>query len=230
MLPVLEAPTYEIELPSNKEKILFRPFLVKEHKLLMTLSDTDTKEVSRVIKQLVDVCTFNKLNVDTLPSFDIEYIFLKLRSKSISESVDLVVNCECGEKIDHTINLEDLKIENDNKIDPNVNIRDDIGVKMRYPNFEETIDIADTKQYDKIFDTVSDCIEAVYDKNNYQKKDNFTSKEIKEFILNMTKEEFSKIEEFFINLPKVVQHISATCKKCNLTNNVRLEGIENFFV
>ena len=230
MLPVLEAPTYEIELPSNKEKILFRPFLVKEHKLLMTLSDTDAKEVSRVIKQLVDVCTFNKLNVDTLPSFDIEYIFLKLRSKSISESVDLVVNCECGEKIDHTINLEDLKIENDNKIDPNVNIRDDIGVKMRYPNFEETIDIADTKQYDKIFDTVSDCIEAVYDKNSYQKKENFTSKEIKEFILNMTKEEFSKIEEFFTNLPKVVQHISATCKKCNLTNNVRLEGIENFFV
>ena len=110
-LPVLETPTYDLVLPSTNKKIKFRPFLDKEHKILMTLSDAEDSEVIRVIKEIIDVCTFKKLNVDKLPNFDIEYIFLNLRSKSIGEKVDIIVNCPCGNKIEHSIDLNEVKVE-----------------------------------------------------------------------------------------------------------------------
>ncbi len=105
-LPRLDTPTYELTLPSTGSKVKFRPFLVKEHKILLTMSEADNSEVARIIRELVDVCTFNKLKIKELPHFDIEYIFMFLRAKSISETVDVVVNCECGEKIDASFNID----------------------------------------------------------------------------------------------------------------------------
>ena len=109
-LPTLEVPTYELILPSTGAKVKFRPFLVKEHKILLTMSEADNSEVARIIRELVDVCTFKALKINDLPHFDIEYIFMYLRAKSISETVDVIVNCECGEKIDASFNIEDLKV------------------------------------------------------------------------------------------------------------------------
>ena len=109
-LPKLETPTYELILPSTGDKLKFRPFLVKEHKILLTMSEADDNEVARIIRELVDVCTFKTLKIKDLPHFDIEYIFMHLRAKSISETVEVVVNCECGEKIDTSFNIEDLKV------------------------------------------------------------------------------------------------------------------------
>ena len=107
-LPKLDTPTYELILPSTGTKVKFRPFLVKEHKILLTMSEADNSEVARIIRELVDVCTFNSLKISELPHFDIEYIFMHLRAKSISETVEVVVNCECGEKIDTSFNIEPL--------------------------------------------------------------------------------------------------------------------------
>ena len=118
-LPALDVPTYELTLPSTNKKVKFRPFLVKEHKVLLTLSDADEQEVSRVTKDLVDVCTFNKLKVKELPHFDIEYVFLKLRSKSIGENVEVIVNCECGNKIETSFSIEKEQKKRKNEIETN---------------------------------------------------------------------------------------------------------------
>ena len=215
MLPVLETPTYEIELPSTKEKLKYRPFLVKEHKLLMTLQDSDIEEVRRVLNELIKVCTFNKIEITSLANFDIEYLFLNLRAKSIGEIVSLIVNCECGEKIETEINLNDVRVTEDKNNDNIIMIRNDIGLKLRYPTFEESILLSESKKdIGKIFDVISDCVEAVFDKSSYKDKSSFTKEEVNEFILQMTKEEFSNIEKFYLDMPKVVQDIEVKCPKC----------------
>ena len=119
-LPVLETPTYELSLPSTKQTIKFRPFLVKEHKILLSLEKTGAKNIVKTVKDLIDVCTFNKLDVDKLPNYDVEYLFLNLRAKSIGELVDVNITCVCNEKIKALVDLSKIKIENESKINSNI--------------------------------------------------------------------------------------------------------------
>ena len=228
-LPKLETPTYELTLPSNNRKITYRPFLVKEHKIMMTLADVDAKELSRVVLELIDACTFKKLNVKTLSNFDIEYIFLNLRAKSIGEIVSLKVNCECGEKIPHDINLNELVIERDENVTNNVKLRHEIVVSLRYPNFYEMLDLLTNKDETNIFKVVSKCIDKIFSGEDVINRDSFTDEEAEEFLSQFTKDEFSKVENFFIKLPKVVQKITAHCEKCDKPVETRLEGLQNFF-
>jgi hypothetical protein len=229
-LPILDVPTYELEVPSTKQKVRYRPFLVKEHKVLMTLAEADVSEVSRVIKQLIDVCTFNKLKVDKLSNFDVEYLFLNLRAKSIGELVKVIVNCECGNEINHTIDLNKIKIDKKKGISNKIPIRDNVGLVLRYPTFEEMLELFENKDNAKVFFTISKCIESIYTETDSYERDSFTDEEADNFLSQLTKEEFAKIEEFFINLPKVVQDIEATCDKCGKVNKTKLEGLQNFFV
>jgi len=229
-LPILSVPTYELEVPSTKQKVKFRPFLVKEHKILMTLAEADVDEVSRVIKQLIDVCTFNKLKIDKLSNFDVEYLFLNLRAKSIGELVKVIVNCECGNEINHTIDINKIKIDKKKGISNKIQIRDNVGLVLRYPTFEEMLELFENKDNAKVFFTISKCIESIYTETESYERDSFTDEEADNFLSQLTKEEFAKIEEFFINLPKVIQDIEATCDKCGKVNKTKLEGLQNFFV
>ena len=136
-LPKLETPTYELTLPSNNKKIKYRPFFVKEHKVLMTLKDADYTEINRVIKELIDVCTFKQLDLDDLANFDIEYLFINLRAKSVGETLDLIINCECGNKIEHTANLLDAKVVKNKTHNNKIQLTDTIGIEMRYPTFSD---------------------------------------------------------------------------------------------
>ena len=228
-LPKLETPTYELTLPSNNRKITYRPFLVKEHKIMMTLADVDAKELSRVILELIDACTFKKLNVKKLSNFDIEYIFLNLRAKSIGEIVKINVNCDCGEKIPHEVNLNNIEIEKDKTITNSVKLRHDIVVSLRYPNFYEMLDLLTNKDEANIFTVVAKCIDKIFSGEDVIHRDSFTNEEAEEFLSQFTKDEFSKVENFFIKLPKVVQKIKAHCDKCNKDVDTRLEGLQNFF-
>lgn len=228
-LPTLDTPTYDLVLPSTNKKIKYRPFLVKEHKVLMTLTDADDKEVVRVIKEIIDVCTFKKLKVDKLPNFDIEYIFLNLRSKSIGEKVDIIVNCPCGNKIDHTIDLNDLKIDKKDQSNT-LKLRDNLAITMRYPTFEEVTDIISTQDSMRVFDMVARCVDVIYTNDETFDRTLFNDEEAIEFISQLTKDEFTQIEQFFLNMPKVVQDVQAECNACGKLNEVRMEGIENFFV
>lgn len=229
-LPKLETPTYQLTLPSTNEDITFRPFLVKEHKIMMTLADVDAKELSRVVLELIDVCTFKKLDMKKLSNFDIEYVFLNLRSKSVGELVKLTVNCDCGEKIPHEINLNDVTIEKNEDIKNQVELRNETWLTLRYPSFYEMLDLLSNTDKTNIFKVVAKCIDSIITETDTHYRNSFTDKEAEDFLNQLNKEEFARIEDFFMKLPKVVQNVKAYCKKCEKDVETRMEGLQNFFI
>ena len=229
-LPKLNTPTYELVLPSTGKKIIYRPFLVKEHKVLLTMSEAETEEVSRIIRELVDVCTFKKLDVNELPHFDVEYIFMFLRAKSIGETVDVLVNCECGEKIDTTFNIEDLEVVYGSGHSNKIMINDEVGVELRYPKLDDVVSIFATNDNQKVIDLIIKCIKGIFDTQDYWSAEDQTKEEIEEFVYSLTKEQFDKVEKFFVTSPKIVQTIECDCPRCGKHNVSKLEGLQNFFV
>ena len=227
-LPILETPTYELILPSTNKKIKYRPFLVKEYKILLTNVGNDSREVSRIVIELVDNCTFKALDMNKLAHFDIEYLFLNIRAKSISETTELIVNCDCGEKIEYSMDLTKIEIKKEKDFVNKIMLTDNIGVVMRYPKFDEIIKIQDGISSDKVIELVCDCISAVYTKEEYF--DSFTKEEMEIFVNSFTKKQFDLLEEFFRKIPKLVHDISIKCPACGTVNNTKLEGLENFFV
>jgi hypothetical protein len=229
-LPILETPNYELILPSTNKKVKYRPFLVKEYKILLTTVEADVSEITRIVTELVDNCTFNKLDISKLAHFDVEYLFLNIRAKSISETADIIINCECGEKIDYTLDITNLKVVKNEKSSNKIMLTDDVGVVLRYPKFDEMLDIRDNSNSTRIVELITDCVDAVFTKEDYFDKTSYTNEELNTFISSFTKKQFDKLEEFFRNIPKIVQHIEADCPSCKKTNIVDLEGLQNFFV
>ena len=229
-LPKLNTPTYELVLPSSGQKITYRPFLVKEHKILLTMLEADDKEVSRIVCELIDVCTFNKLKVFKLPHFDIEYIFLNIRAKSISEVVEVVVNCECGNPIDTTFNIDSLKVVKELKHTNKIMLTDRIGIEMSYPVFEDVVNIFSSNDSQQIFNLVINCLKGIYDDTEYYEIKDQPVEEVEEFLNTLTKQQFDKIENFFTTSPKVIQTIETDCNQCGRHNISKLEGLANFFV
>jgi hypothetical protein len=229
-LPKLNTPTYELILPSNGKKVKFRPFLVKEHKVLLTMSEAENSEVSRIIRELVEVCTFKTINVNTLPHFDIEYIFMHLRAKSIGESVDVIVNCECGEKIDTSFNIDDLKVVTKEGHTNKIFVSEEIGIEMNYPSIDDIVSVFASNDNQKVIDLIINSIGGVFDKSDYYDARDQTREELEEFVYSLTKEQFDKLEQFFVTAPKIVQVIECECPKCRKHNVSRLEGLQNFFV
>jgi hypothetical protein len=229
-LPILETPTYELILPSTNKKVKYRPFLVKEYKILLTTVEADVSEITRIVTELVDNCTFNKLDVTKLAHFDVEYLFLNIRAKSISETADIVINCECGTKIDYTLDITNLKVEKNDNTTNKVMLTDEVGVILRYPQFDEMLSIRDNANSARIVELITDCVDAVFTKDDYFDKTSYTNEELNIFVSSFTKKQFDKLEEFFRNIPKIVQHIETDCPSCNKHNVVDLEGLQNFFV
>ena len=229
-LPRLETPTYELILPSTNKKIKYRPFLVREYKILLTSIEADVNEISRIVTDLVDNCTFNKLDINKLAHFDVEYLFLNIRAKSISETSDIIINCSCGEKIEHTIDLTKISVEKNKEISNKVMLSDSAGVILRYPKFDEMLDIHNNVNSEKIVGLITDCIDAVFTKDDYFDSTSYSKQELNDFVNTFTKKQFDKLEEFFRKIPKVVQRIEKNCPTCGTNNVVDLEGIQNFFV
>jgi hypothetical protein len=229
-LPKLNVPTFELILPSTEKKVVYRPFLVKEHKTLLILKDSTDEDAIRIIEELVDVCTFNKLKIQELPSFDLEYLFLNIRAKSIGENLDLIVNCECGNTIPYTLDITKLVVEKQKNHSKKIMITDDIGVEMKYPKFKNTMEIFISKDQTKIFDLVLSCVKAVYTKEDYTEITVDNLNDLITFIESMTQEQFDRIEKFFETMPKLKHMIETTCDKCGVKHNETLEGLQNFFV
>jgi hypothetical protein len=229
-LPKLNTPIFELTQPSTGKKIKYRPFLVKEHKVLLAMADADNTEVTRIICELIDACTFNKLKVSDLPHFDTEYIFLNLRAKSISEKVDVIVNCDCGNKIETSFNIDDLKIIKQPDHTNRIKLDDMYSVEMRYPPFQDVLEVYASEDAEKVVDMITRNIAGIYDAENYWHTSEQAPEEVKEFVLSLTKEQFDKIEAFFITAPKVTQHVEADCEKCGKHTETVLEGLSNFFV
>ena len=228
-LPKLQTPTYELILPSTGDKIKFRPFLVKEYKILLTTLDSENEEINRVVTELVDACTFNKLKIDTLANFDIEYIFLNIRAKSIGEITNLLLNCNnCDNQISFDLNLTKAQVEKSPEHSSKINLTDKIIIEMRYPKFDEMIDIYQNFKSDRIVELLSKCIKAVYTEDTVYEE--YTKEELLEFVNSFSKDQFEKIENFFLTMPKLVQNIEQDCRECGAHNELKLEGLQNFFV
>lgn len=230
-LPKLEVPTFELTLPSTKKKITFRPFLVKEHKTLLMMKDSSGEEISRIVEEIVNICTFNKLKKDT-PNFDIEYIFTKIRAKSIGEKVDLVVTCNsCGHQNPFRLNLEEMNVQHNPDHKQKFMINDTVGIEMKYPKFNLNLYDLIESGLDNYFKEILSCIKAIYTSDGKYFDITVDDKEeLDEFVSMMTSEQFEKIEEFFLTMPKLSHNIKLKCEKCSKDNVAKLEGLSNFFV
>lgn len=229
-LPRLETPTYELILPSTEEKIKFRPFLVKEYKVLLTVLESDAEEIYRTVIDLIDVCTFNKLQVTKLPNFDVEYLFLNIRAKSIGETSNLIVTCKsCQHKMEFAADITQAKVNKNEKHSKKIKINEDISIEMRYPNFKEIMEIYENSDSEKIVDLVCNCIETILTKEKYYKLEEYGKEEIVEFVNSFSKEQFDKLENFFVTMPKLQYTITKVCDSCGTENKSVVEGLQNFF-
>ena len=232
-LPVLNNPNYEMELPSTGEKIEFRPFLVKEQKILMmAMESEDTSSQAKAVIDIIKNCTFGKLDdmIEVLPTYDIEYMFLQIRQKSVGETVDITVTCpDDGEtKVPVTINLEDISIVRTEGHTNTVMITDKIGMTMRHPTMKQILsyDLTKMDTMESTFGIIQDCLENIFDENEVY--DDMNKKELSEFIEQMTPGQFEKVTEFFTTRPKLKHTVKVTNPNTGVENDIVLEGMQSF--
>lgn len=238
-LPKIDTPVYELDLPLSKKHIRFRPFLVKEQKNLMMAMEADDKEtINRNIKQVLNNCTLTeKIDIDELPVTDIEYYFLNLRARSVGEIVENKYICtnevngaQCDNKMDTKINLLEIKVDTNNGLNQEIQITDKIVIKLRYPKYAIVEKLVEkTSAVDVVFEIITESIEYIFDGEQYFNANEVTKKELMEFIESLSQEQFSKLEEFFNNLPRLNKKIEMKCSKCGFEHKINVEGLENFF-
>ena len=231
-LPRVNNPTYTLELPSTGKEIKYRPFLVKEQKVLMMAQDTKNEsELANAMGQLVSACTFGEIDADSSPMFDIEYIFLKIRTKSVGSNVKLNVTCpDDGEtQVQVELDLDDVVV---NMLDDHTNeaqITDDIKIIFRYPVLR---DIANLKEHsndvDRIFHVLGKCIDEIHFGDDVYRKSDMTENDINDFIDQLSSLQFEKLSEFFNGMPKLRHIIQVTNPKTKKKSEVVLEGLESF--
>lgn len=234
-LPKIDTPIYELTIPSTKKKISYRPFLVKEQKLLlMAMEDADGNSQAAVIQQVIRNCVLDDIDPRELPLYDIEYIFLQLRAKSIGEEVELTYTCpEDKNKIKFKVDLSKVKVNFDKKHTNKIKLTKDVGLTLKEPTIDmlEDFDKLDTENIniDDLISIIISCIDTIYDKETvYDPKDN-TKEELEEFISDLSQSQFEEFQMFFETLPKAYKDVKITCDKCDTTIDHRIEGMANFF-
>ena len=234
-LPKIVTPSYELTLPSNGKKISYRPFLVKEEKILILAIESDSlKEISRSIKDILKNCILTKgIKVDELPTFDIEYLFLNIRSRSIGESIELVVTCpDDGEtKVNTTIYIDEIEVKKNKEHNTDVKIDDTYTMRMKYPSLDEFIDenFNFEGQSDNSFDIIASCIDMVFSEEEAWEAKDCTKKELIEFVEQMNSAQFKEIEKFFDTMPQLSHEIEVVNPKTKVKSTVTLEGLASFF-
>ena len=227
-LPKIATPTHTLKLPSDGRSIRYRPFLVKEEKiLLMAMESEDEKEVTEAVKNIIENCVEDDLDVKNLAVFDVEYLFLNLRSKSIGESVKLKMSCEhCENECMVNVNLSSVEINRTEGHDNKIQLTSEIGVIMRYPTFgiAESVDI--TKDPLKV---VNDCVDKIYDSKKVYNTRDSSEEELTEFVDSLNHEQFQKIQNFFETMPKLKKDVSFKCSKCKKDSDIVIERLQDFF-
>ena len=240
-LPKVATATYELKIPSTGQKVTYRPFLVKEEKMLMMAADGEGASIGKAIKQVLSACAQSKVNIDTLAPFDIEYFFLQLRAKSIGNEIKVrlrkpgSVDCEtenCQQICEVTIDAEEIKLDRENVPDGKIKITDDIGIKLKYPDIDSMQKFIATGKdptADEVFKVIADSIEYIWEGEElYQAKDS-TKQELNDFIESLNSEQFAKVRSFFEDMPKLTKDVTWKCSKCEKTAEVKLQGIDAFF-
>lgn len=236
-LPKIATPTYELELPSTGQTVQYRPFLVKEEKVLViALESEDPKQITTAIKTVIKNCILTKgIKVEALPTFDIEYLFLNIRGKSVGEVIEVNVICPDDEvtpgKVE--INLDDIKVQKDDKHNNKIKLDNSIMMEMKYPSLDEFIknnfDLNDASNMDQSFELIASCIDKIYTEDEVWVAADCTKKEINDFLESMNSSQFKEIETFFSTMPKLSHTIKVINPKTKVESEVVLEGLASFF-
>jgi hypothetical protein len=235
-LPKISTPTYELELPSTGKKIKYRPFLVKEEKILIiAMESEDEKQSTNAIKEVISSCIITRgIKVDQLSTFDIEYLFLNIRGKSVGEEVEVMVTCpDDGEtQVPTVISLDEIKVQKGKNHSRDIKLDDELVLRMKYPSIDEFIKNNFSGQeitVDNTFDLISSCVEQVYSEEESWSAADCTKKELKQFLEQLSSKQFKEIETFFETMPKLSHTVTVTNPKTGVESDIVLEGLTAFF-
>ncbi len=230
-LPKLDVPTYELDLISLDKKITYRPFLVKEEKILMiAMEGEDQKEVVNAMKQVISNCIIDEINVESLPLFELEHILLNLRSKSVGEKTTISITCQnCEKPIPLSIDLNKVKVKQDKSHTKEIQITESIGIMMKYPKLDLMLDEELLADSNKIFDIIEECVDFIWDEDETYKMEDYTKEDKTEFFESLSQMQFDNIREFFDTIPKLSLDVNYTCTSCKHKAKTVLEGMANFF-
>ena len=236
-LPKIDAPVYELDLPLSKKHIRFRPFLVKEQRnLMMALESDDKGNIEKNVRQVLHNCTLTEgIEIDDLPILDVEYYFLQLRARSVGEVVENKYKCEnlvdekpCGNLMESNLNLLDIKVNMPENQSDVIQLNNKLSIKLKYPEFSIlSADISSAT--DLAFSMIVNSIEYIFDGEQYYYAKESSPEELTEFVESLNQQQFSKIEDFFSNLPTLNKTIQMDCKKCGFHHTIEVEGLESFF-
>ena len=238
-LPKLNVPVYETILPSTEKVIKYRPFLVREEKILLTaMEDGDEKIITNAVKQILKNCIQGELNIDELPTFDIEFLFLRLRAKSVGEKITVGLKpypcvqndgglCKFSTEVE--INLEEVKVKKDENHTSKIMIDDTIGIMMGYPDISVLNTAKDKSETEAGMDVIKKCISMIFTAEETHEKGSFTDSDLDEFIDSLNSEQFEKIKQFFDTIPKLSHTVKYTCKTCGEEKETTIEGLNSFF-
>ena len=238
-LPKINTPTYELVLPSSGKKIKYRPFLVREEKILiMALETEDQKQITRAVIDILSSCIITKgIKLDKLATFDIEYLFLNVRSKSVGEQIEVNVTCPDDEKtsVPITIDIDSIKIEKNKKHTNIVKLDDSLSLKLRYPSMEQFISTnfesaeESGNEIKTTLDMIKSCIDIIFNEEESWNASESTKKELEEFIDQLNTKQFKMIEDFFATMPKLTHTFKVKNPKTDVESTVKLEGLASFF-
>ena len=243
-LPKIEVPQYELTMPSSGELVKYRPFLVREEKiLLLAMESEDEGQMIDAVQDIIRNCLYGEVDVETMPMFDVEFVFLQLRSKSKGEEVDLTFECEkCKSSIPVKINLNDVKVQEKENHSKKISLTDDIGVVLKYPSIslQKVIQDTDESEVTTIFKTIISCIDHIWDKETVYSSKDHSSEELAEFIESLPDSSFTKLQQFFDTLPSLKHDVNIKCHarvgkgknktSCGWSKTKTLEGMGSFFV
>ena len=234
-LPKLGYPTFELELPSTGKTIKYRPFLVKEEKvLLMALESKDEKQVIGAVKDLIKNCVITRIKVESLPSFDLEYLFLKIRGASIGENITLTVTCQDDNEttVEANININDVEIYKPEGHDKKIMFDDKTGIVMRYPSMKEFVDrefLQKEMKTDEVYGFIADSIDQIFDDEEVYDSSTTTKKEFRSFVDSLTTKQFEKIQKFYETSPKLSHTFKVVNPKTGKESSYTIEGLQSFF-
>ena len=235
-LPKISTPTYELVLPSSNKKIKYRPFLVKEEKvLIIALESQDQKQIANAVKSIITSCILSRgIKVEKLSTFDIEYLFLNIRGKSVGEDIEVMVTCPDDGKtqVPMSINIDSIQIKKSDEHNPDIKLDDQFTLRMRYPSLSEFIKSNFTMEDMKVDDTfelIASCVDQVYSEEESWTQEDCTKKELVDFIEQLNSSQFKQIEKFFDTMPKLSHTVKVTNPNTKVESEIVLEGLQNFF-
>jgi len=234
-LPKLGYPTFELELPSTGKTVKYRPFLVKEEKvLLMALESQDEKQIISAVKDLIKNCVISRIKIDNLPSFDLEYLFLKIRAASIGESIALTVTCldDNETTVEANININEVEVIKPEGHNPKIMFDDKTGIVMRYPSMKQFVDrefLQKEMKTDEIYDFIADSIDQIFDEDEVYDASTTSKKEFRTFVDSLTTKQFEKIQEFYTTSPKLSHTFTVKNPNTGKDSEYTIEGLQSFF-